>query len=63
MSENTVDDETPVRSSFDTKKYRKVLGINWEIQSDDFIFEFKHIVDTAERLETREIYLRLAQCF
>ena len=44
--------------------YRKVLGLNWDTGTDDFIFDFENICRTAEKLDvTKRNILRIAAMF
>ena len=51
-SSRQYDDETYIQNSFgSSSKYCKVLAINWDTETDYFIFEFAHIVEVASRLQ------------
>ena len=48
----------------DTKNEHKVLGLNWNCVSDDFIFRFEAILKLAESLEpTRRSLLKVTSSF
>lgn len=43
-----VDDETNIKKSLvNSDTYRKVVGVNWNTTSDEFLFEFRGILDIA----------------
>ena len=43
---------------------RKVLGLNWDLDNDTFIFEFNEILQTARSLPiTKRNILKLGECF
>ena len=59
--------ETPhvQESNNETKEQlRKVLGVNWDIESDDFVYDFSEIIETARTLDiTKRNILRIAAMF
>ena len=59
------DDETYVQKSFgSSSKYRKVLRINWDTRTDNFVFEFANIVEAANRLQvTKRNILKISAIF
>ena len=44
--------------------YRKVLGLNWDTDADDFMFDLEDICHTAEKLDvTKRNILHIAALF
>ena len=58
-------DETCVQNSFgSSSKYRKVLGINRDINTDCFVFQFENIVEVANKLQvTKRNILKISAMF
>ena len=51
-------------SSNSQPKYKRVLGINWDINSDEFLFEFSDIIALSESLKsTKRNILKIASSF
>ena len=45
-------------------KYRKVLGINWDVNNDTFVFDFKEIITNAFELPaTKRNILKISSMF
>ena len=60
-----IGDESFVESEFGVdKKFRKVLGVNWDVDSDEFVFDFDQIVELAMSLSiTKRNILRVGASF
>ena len=59
------DSERYVESLYGSStSYRKVLGLNWKTDSDEFIFDLGFIYDTAKNLHVKKRnILRIASMF
>ena len=59
------DSESYVESLYGiSTSYRKVLGLNWKMDSDEFIFDLRVIYDAAKNLHvTKRNILRIAAMF
>ena len=59
------DDVSSTEETFGiSNEYRKVLGINWDLANDKFIFEFNNAIDAAKKLNvTKRNILKLSAMF
>ena len=61
---HNADDETYVKNSLENSyTFRKVLGVNWNITTDKFVFELSDIINIAAKLNvTKRNILKSAPC-
>ena len=61
---HNADDETYIKDSLENSyTFRKVLGVNWNITTDKFVFELGNIINIASKLNvTKRNILKSAPC-